>query len=50
VYEKYGGGMVYLGDEFPLIIVGCGRDLIKFPDGRVKGISGFFSLWVWHKT
>jgi len=41
MYEKYDGGMVCLGDESPLIIVGHGNDLIRFPNGRVKGINGF---------
>ena len=40
MYEKYDGGMVYLGDGSPLSIVGCGRVLIKFLDGKEKGISG----------
>jgi len=39
VYEKYDGEMVYLGDDSPLIIVGRGRVLIRFCDGRVKGIN-----------
>ena len=39
VYDKYDGGMVYLGDDFPLNILGYGRVLIRFLDGRVKGIS-----------
>jgi hypothetical protein len=41
VYEKYDGGMVYLVDGSPLIIVGCGRVLIKFPDGRVDEFFTF---------
>jgi hypothetical protein len=44
VYEKYDGGMVYLGDGSPLSIVGCGRVLIKFPDGRVKRMIGVFHI------
>ena len=39
-YEKCDGGMVYLGDDSPLSIVGCGRILIMLFDGRGKGISG----------
>ena len=38
-YEKYNGGILYLGDDFPLNIVGLGRVLVKFCDNRVKGIS-----------
>jgi len=44
VYEEYGGGKVYLNDDCHLRIVGCGRVLIRFPDGRVKGINGFFHI------
>jgi len=44
VYEKYDGGMLYLGDEYPLSIVGHGRFLIKFPDGREKGINGVLHI------
>ena len=40
MYEKYDGGMVYFGDVSPLNIVGYGRFLIRFLDGRVKGING----------
>ena len=40
-HEKYDGGTVYLGDDFPLNIVGHGRVLIKFPYRGVKGISEF---------
>jgi len=44
--EKYDGGMVCLDDDSPLNIIGRGIFLIKFPDGRVMGIHGFFVLWV----
>jgi len=44
VYEKYDGGMVYLGDGSPLSIVGCGRFLIKFADGRVKQMIEVFHI------
>jgi hypothetical protein len=44
VYEKYNGGVVYLGDESPLGIVGHGRVLIRFHNGRVKGIIRFFHI------
>jgi hypothetical protein len=44
VYEKYDGGMVYLGDGSLLSIVGCGRVLIKFPDGRLKRMIGVFHI------
>jgi hypothetical protein len=40
LYEKYDGGMVYLGDDSPLSIVGHGKVLIKLSDGRVNGTSG----------
>jgi hypothetical protein len=40
IYEKYDGDMVYFGDEYPLNIVGHGGFLIRFPNGRVKGIGG----------
>ena len=40
VYEKYDIGMVYLGDESPLNIVGCYGVLTRFPNGRVNGING----------
>jgi len=39
VYEKYDGGMTYLCDNSPLKIVSCGRVVIRFHDGRVKGID-----------
>jgi len=38
VHEKYDGGMVCLGDESPLNIVGCGIVLIRFLIGTIKGI------------
>ena len=38
-YEKYDGGIIYLGDDFPFNIVGHDRFLIKFPNWRVKGIN-----------
>jgi hypothetical protein len=44
VYEKYDGGMVYLGDASPLKIVGYGRVLIRFIDGKLKGINVFFHI------
>ena len=44
MYEKYDGGMVYLGDGSLLSIVGCGRVLIKFPHGRVKWTIGVFHI------
>jgi hypothetical protein len=39
MYEKYDGGMVYLGDDSPLNIVSRGRVLIRFHNGRLKGIG-----------
>jgi hypothetical protein len=45
VYEEYDGGKVYLCDDSHLSIVGRGRVLIKFLDGRVKGISGVLYIW-----
>jgi hypothetical protein len=42
VYEKYDSGMVYLGDDSPLNIIGHGRVMIRFLDGKVKGTIGFF--------
>jgi hypothetical protein len=44
MYEKYDGGMVYLGDDSPLSIVCHGRVLIRFPHGRVNDISGFLHI------
>ena len=44
MYEKYDGGMVYLGDDSHFSIVGCGRFLIIFLDGKVKGINGVFHI------
>jgi hypothetical protein len=45
VYKKYDGGMVYLGNDSPLIsIVGQGRVLIRFIDRRIKGISGVLCI------
>jgi hypothetical protein len=37
VYEKYDGGKVYLNDDSHLNIVGHGRVLIRFPDGKSEG-------------
>lgn len=42
--EDYDGGKVYLGDDSQLNIDGRGRVLIKFPNGRVKGINGVFHI------
>ena len=44
MYEKYDGGIVYLGDEFPLYIVGEGRVFNRLIDGMVKGINGVFHI------
>jgi hypothetical protein len=44
MYEKYDGGMVYLGDDSSLGIVGCGKVLIKFPNGRVQGINEVLNI------
>jgi hypothetical protein len=43
-YKKYYGGIVYLGDESQHRIVGCGGVLIKFPNGRVNEVNGFFYI------
>ena len=37
-------GQYYLSVDFPLNIVGHGRLLIKFPNGKVKGINGIFHI------
>lgn len=42
--DKYDGGMVYLGDCFPLRIVLDCRVLIIFPNGRMNGIIGLFHI------
>jgi hypothetical protein len=43
-YEEYDGGMVYLSDESLIRIVGHGRVLIIFLDGRVKGVNGVLHI------
>jgi hypothetical protein len=43
-YEEYDGGMVYLSDGSVIRIVGHGRVLIIFLDGRVKGVNGFLNI------
>jgi hypothetical protein len=50
LYEKYDGGMIYLGNDSPLIIVGCGRVLIKFPNVILRGSMDFYILLVSHET
>jgi hypothetical protein len=40
MFEKYYGGIVYLGDNSTLNIVGHGRVLTRFPGGEVKGRNG----------
>jgi hypothetical protein len=44
IYEYYYGGMVYLNDDFPLILVGCGRVLIRFPNVMAEGINGVMNI------
>jgi hypothetical protein len=44
MYKKYDSGMVCLGDDSLLNIVGCSRVLIKFLDGRVKGVNGVLHI------
>jgi hypothetical protein len=44
VSKKCNGGMVYLGDYSSLSIVLRGRVLIRFPDGTIKDINGFFHI------
>jgi hypothetical protein len=44
VYKKYDGGMVYIGNDSPLNIVGHGRVLIRFPNNRVKEINGVLHI------
>ena len=39
INKKYISETIYLGDYFPPKIVGCSRVLIKFPDGKVKGMN-----------
>ena len=43
-YEEFNGGKVYLGDDSPLNIVGQGKVRIKFPNGRIKRISGVLQI------
>ena len=35
-YEKYNEGDVYLGDDSPSNIIGCGRFKLKMKDGRIR--------------
>ena len=44
MHAKYDGEKVYLGDDSHLNIVGHSRVLIRFPDGRVKGINGVMHI------
>ena len=44
MHAKYDGEKVYLGDDSHLNIVGCFKVLIRFLDGRVKGISGILHI------
>jgi hypothetical protein len=34
VYEKYDHGMVFISDDSPLCIVGCGRVFIRFHEEK----------------
>ena len=38
-YEKYNGGYVYLGDDSPASIIGCGILKLKFKDGRIRTLK-----------
>jgi hypothetical protein len=44
VYVQCDGGKVYLSDDSHLSIVGCGRVLIIFLDGKVKMINGVMHI------
>ena len=44
MYKKYNGEKVYLGDDSHLNIVGHGRVLIIFLNGKVKGVMKFFTF------
>jgi hypothetical protein len=43
VYEKYDGGMIYLGDNSHFSIVCRGRFMIRFPN-ILKGITRVFYI------
>ena len=42
--EKYNGGDVYLGDDSPANIIGCGRLKLKLKDGRTENIHGVLHI------
>ena len=43
-YEKYNGGDVYLGDDSPTNIIGCGRVKLKLKDGRIGTLPGVLHI------
>lgn len=43
-YGEFNGGKMYLGDDSHLYIVGRGKVRIRFPDGRIKRISGVLHI------
>ena len=43
-YEKYKGGDVYLGDDSPASIIGCGRFKLKLKDGRIITLPGVLHI------
>ena len=43
-YEKYNGGDVYLGDDSPASIIGCGRVKLKLKNGRIRTLPGVIHI------
>ena len=43
-YEKYNGRDVYLGDDSPDSIIGCGRVKLKLKDGRIRTLLGVLRI------
>ena len=43
-YENYNGGDVYLGDDSPTSIIGCGGVKLKLKDGRIRTLPGVLHI------
>ena len=43
-YQKYNGGYLYLGDDSPASIIGCGRVKLKLKDGRIRNFRGVLHI------
>ena len=43
-YPKYNGGDVYLGDDSPSNIIGCGRFKLTLKDGRIINLTGVLHI------